>query len=81
MPSHPDARYDSFVVRIWHDQASDRLLKAELEHVQTGAVTVGRGVRPAWVLRALLKRLWSGPAVQDAIETAGPPARGASDPG
>jgi hypothetical protein len=29
-------RYDTFVVRLWRDLVSRRLLRAEVEHVQSG---------------------------------------------
>ena len=50
MSREPERAYDSFVVRLWRDAATGRLLRAEVEHVQTGQVSAGRGVAPEWVL-------------------------------
>ena len=44
--------YDAFVVRLWH-LGTGQLLRAEVEHVQTGSISNGRGVAPAWILRRL----------------------------
>lgn len=38
--------YDSFLVRLWHDPETATVLRAEIEHVQSGATAVG--VRAAW---------------------------------
>ena len=46
-------RYDSFVMRIWHDAITGRLLRAEIDHVQTGAVYRGRAVLSDWILETL----------------------------
>ena len=46
-------RYDSFVVRLWHESISGRLLRAEIDHVQSGAVQVGREVEMDWILETL----------------------------
>ncbi len=53
MPREPGPAYDSFVVRLWRERASGRLLRAEVEHVQTGAVVVGRRIVPSWILDTL----------------------------
>jgi hypothetical protein len=52
-----DHAYDSFVVRLWREVATGRLLRAEVEHVQGGTVAAGRGVAPEWVLDCLRARL------------------------
>lgn len=44
------AHYDAFVVRLWCDQTTGRVLRAEVEHTRTGTVSRGRGVPPTWVL-------------------------------
>jgi hypothetical protein len=41
--------YDSFMIRIWHGAGGDRLLRAEVDHIQTGAVYVGREVSADWI--------------------------------
>jgi hypothetical protein len=46
-------RYDSFVMRIWHEAITGRLLRAEIDHVQTGAVYLGRDVLSDWILETL----------------------------
>jgi hypothetical protein len=53
MPHEPGPAYDSFVLRLWRETASGRLLRAEVEHLQTGAVHVGRGIVPGWILDTL----------------------------
>ena len=50
MMREPERAYDSFVVRLWRDPASGRLLRAEVEHVQTGNISAERGVPPEWIL-------------------------------
>jgi hypothetical protein len=52
MPRAPGPNYDSFVVRLWHE-GGGRLLRAEVEHLQTGAIHVGRGIVPSWILGTL----------------------------
>lgn len=50
----PGARhYDSFVVRLWHDPASSRFLRAEVRHVQTDLAETAVDVDPAWLLTAI----------------------------
>ena len=41
--------YDSFVIRLWYAKTPDQLLRAEIAHVQTEAVYVGRGVSSEWI--------------------------------
>jgi hypothetical protein len=41
--------YDSFMIRIWHGAGGDRLLRAEVDHIQTGAVYIGRDVPQDWI--------------------------------
>lgn len=53
MMREPERAYDSFVVRLWRDPASGRLLRAEVEHVQTGTISAERGVPPEWILDCL----------------------------
>lgn len=36
MRDNRDRRYDTFVVRLWRDLVSHRVLRAEIEHVQSG---------------------------------------------
>lgn len=38
--------YDSFLVRLWHDRETATVLRAEIEHVQSGET--GVSVRAAW---------------------------------
>lgn len=42
-------RYDSFLVRLWHESVSGKLLRAEIDHVQTGAVYVAREMVIDWI--------------------------------
>lgn len=53
MEHDPNTTYDSFVVRLWHEPESGRLLRAEINHVQTGAVFVGRTDVRNWILATL----------------------------
>jgi hypothetical protein len=46
-------RYDSFVVRIRHEAITGRILRAEIDHVQSGAVQIGREVEMDWILETL----------------------------
>ena len=48
-----DANVDSFVIRLWHHPADGRLLRAEISHVQTGAVAIGRNVPMTWLIETL----------------------------
>ncbi len=50
-------RYDSFVIRVWRETASGRLLRAEVDHVQSGAVHIGRNTGLAWIQHTLHKVL------------------------
>lgn len=36
MTDERERRYDTFVVRLWRDLVSRRVLRAEVEHVQSG---------------------------------------------
>jgi len=48
-------------MRIWHEAITGRLLRAEIDHVQTGAVYLGRDVQSDWILETLLSaKLQSG---------------------
>ena len=49
--------YDAFVVRMWRDAASGRLLRAEVEHAGSGAIARAAGVTAGWVLRQIHARL------------------------
>lgn len=46
MRHQPGHEYDSFVVRLWRDLRDRRLLRAEIEHVQSGHV--GTSIGPSW---------------------------------
>lgn len=54
-------RQDTFVVRLWRDVTSLRLLRAEVDHVQSGVHTEHRWKAsnsendPEWILDQLLK--------------------------
>jgi hypothetical protein len=47
--NHDRSDYDSFMIRLWHGATGERLLRAEIDHIQTGAVFVGRDVPPDWI--------------------------------
>ena len=40
-------------MRIWHEAVTGRLLRAEIDHVQTGAVYRGHAVLSDWILETL----------------------------
>jgi hypothetical protein len=46
MGHEPGHGYDSFVVRLWRHAVTGTLLRAEVEHVQTGSVDSRVG--PSW---------------------------------
>ena len=45
--------YDAFVVRLWRDAPTGRLLRAEVEHAGTGALARAAEVGAGWVLRQI----------------------------
>ena len=55
--------YDAFVVRLWHEGTTGQLLRAEVEHVRTGALARAAGVPTGWVLAEIRARLADGAAV------------------
>jgi hypothetical protein len=65
-------RYDSFVIRIWQEAGTGRLLRAEVDHVQSGAVHVGRNTALDWIQHTLQTVM--GNAGEPATEEADPPA-------
>lgn len=42
-------RYDSFVVRVWRAPGSERLLRADVRHVQSGASESAIDCDPGWI--------------------------------
>jgi hypothetical protein len=59
MASGERPEYDSFMIRVWHGAAGERVLRAEIDHIQSGAVYVGRDVPPDWIeqtVRATIRR-------------------------
>ena len=59
MGQQPGRDYDSFVVRLWHQAESNELLRAEIEHVQSGAVDTRLSASWEWLrdrLRAFVSR-------------------------
>ena len=46
----PERRYDTFVVRLWRDGATGRLLRAEVEHAATGERARATGPAHTWIL-------------------------------
>jgi hypothetical protein len=59
--------YDAFVVRLWRDAATGRLLRAEVEHAPTGALARAAGVSTAWVLSQISACLAAGPPTGGAL--------------
>lgn len=64
----PSRRYDSFVVRLWRDGSSSELLRAEVEHVQTGLRIDKVQTSLGWILSAI--KSWVQPSDIHQIEGA-----------
>jgi hypothetical protein len=64
-------RYDAFVVRLWRGAVRDQLVRAEVEHVGSGARVRAVAVPTAWVLRQILAHLGATPT-QDAADDGRP---------
>ena len=64
-PDAPDCEraYNSFVVRLWHPRGEGRLLRAEIEHVQSGQLERAAEVDLSWVLARVVA--WLFPASID----------------
>lgn len=52
-------QYDSFVVRLWHDEGSEGMLRVELQHVQAGLSVEAVQVPLDWILPEILSCLQS----------------------
>ena len=61
--SGSERAYDSFVVRLWHPQGEGRLLRAEIEHVQSGQLERAAEVDLGWILARVVACLT--PATSD----------------
>lgn len=51
-PSGPRL-YDSFIVRLWHDDGAQTMLRAEVEHVQAGLFLEELHVPMDWIVSAI----------------------------
>jgi hypothetical protein len=49
----PERVYDSFVVRLWREAGGRRLVRAEVEHIQSGRVVRAWDVTLGWVVRCI----------------------------
>ncbi len=49
MGHEPGHRYDSFVVRLWHESTTGALLRAEVQHIQSGTIEVRVGRSWDWI--------------------------------
>ncbi len=45
--------YDAFVVRLWRDAATGRVLRADVEHAGSGSLARAAGVATDWVLHQI----------------------------
>lgn len=63
--------YDSFMIRIWHGAGGDRLLRAEVDHIQTGAVYVGREVPEDWIEETVRASIHQRAEVPDVVSGIG----------
>ncbi len=52
-------QYDSFLVRLWHDDDADGMLRVELEHVQAGLSVEAVQVPIDWIVPEILGCLQS----------------------
>jgi hypothetical protein len=52
-------QYDSFLVRLWHDDEADGMLRVELEHVQAGLSVEAVQVPLDWIVPEILGCLQS----------------------
>jgi hypothetical protein len=59
---HDSPRYDVFVVRLWREAATGSCLRAEVEHVGTGARVRAAAVPTAWVLGQIVAHLRASPS-------------------
>jgi hypothetical protein len=55
----PERVYDSFVVRLWREAGGRRLVRAEVEHIQSGRVVRAWDVALTWVVRCIASCLTS----------------------
>ncbi len=63
--------YDAFVVRLWRDATTGRVLRAEVEHAGSGALARSADVTTDWVLHqihaCLTEHLAEGDIASDQI--------------
>lgn len=59
-------QYDSFLLRLWHDDNSDGMLRVELEHVQAGLSVEAVQVPLDWIVPEILGCLQSPRTAQPA---------------
>lgn len=52
-------QYDSFLLRLWHDDDADGMLRVELEHVQAGLSVEAVQVPIDWIVPEILSCLQS----------------------
>ena len=57
MGHEPGHGYDSFVVRLWHESGTGVVMRAEVEHVQSGLVDTHIGSSWEWIQERLHARL------------------------
>ena len=63
--SRPRSRqYDSFLLRLWHDDDADGMLRVELEHVQAGLSAEAVQVPLDWIVPEILGFLQSSRIAQ-----------------
>ncbi len=60
-------QYDSFLVRLWHDDNADGMLRVELEHVQAGLSVEAVQVPVDWIVPEILGCLKSSRGPQTAL--------------
>jgi hypothetical protein len=60
-------QYDSFLLRLWHDDEADGMLRVELEHVQAGLSVEAVQVPIDWIVPEILGCLQSSRTQPDAL--------------
>jgi hypothetical protein len=65
-PRSRSRQYDSFLLRLWHDDEADGMLRVELEHVQAGLSVEAVQVPLEWIVPEILGCLQSPRSMQAA---------------
>jgi hypothetical protein len=61
----PARRYDSFVVRVWRHPGKNRLIRADVRHVQSGMSESAIDCDTGWIRNVLEERLTEAGATEE----------------